>query len=129
MDEILNRIVREIPLDDQTTVIGHSIGCLLAMRLAEKHELDSLVLVAGWDYDDLCQGHVKFWKTKIDHSLIRKNVNKRFVIHSDNDPYYTAIAGEDMSKRLQAKFILVKGAGHFTEKDIGKQFPQMLDFI
>jgi predicted alpha/beta hydrolase family esterase len=81
-------------------VIGHSLGTLLAMRLAEKHSYKKMILVAGWDFNDLTSEHRLFWKTKIDHSKIKKNVKEIYCISSDNDPFITAITAEDMSKRL-----------------------------
>lgn len=129
MEVILTRIEKECPVDVETTVIGHSIGCLLALRLAERHKFQKMILVVGWDYDDLTEEHKLFWKTKIDHSIIKNNVQNIFVVHSDNDPYTTVFQAEEMSKRLNAKFVLIKGAGHFTKKDIGGQAPVILDVI
>ena len=54
-------IEENVPLDSNIVVFGHSLGCLLAMRLAEKHALGKLFLVAGWDFDDLTTEHQSFW--------------------------------------------------------------------
>lgn len=113
-------------LDKDTTIIGHSLGTLLAMRLAEKYPLKELVLVSGWDFDDLTEGHKLFWKTKTDHSAIKRNVSKIFVVHSDNDPYITAAQAVDMSKRLNGEFLLIKKLGHFTKI---RKLPQLLKFF
>jgi predicted alpha/beta hydrolase family esterase len=103
--------------DKDTIVITHSLGSLVAFRLAEKQAFKKLIVVAAWDYNDLCIGHKSFWvKPLLDHAKIRKNVQDITVIHSGNDPYVTANISGEMSKRLGAKDMLVRGAGHFAKK-------------
>lgn len=118
-------------LNEETIVIGHSIGCLIGMRLAEKYKFKKLILVAGWDFDDLQEEHLNFWKRKMNHEKIKNNVKEIVVITSDNDPYTTAAVANEMSKRLGAEYVLVPGAGHFTESTSGgrKEFPEILDAI
>lgn len=120
-------IEKNIPLDEHMIVFGHSLGCLLALRLAEKHSFAKLFLVAGWDFDDLTAEHQSFWPNKLNHAAIRRNVKEIYCLSSDNDPYITAFTVEEMSKRLEGKFILVKGAGHFTEEYDIKQIPTILE--
>lgn len=115
LDKLLGYLERRI--DKGTIIIGHSLGGVLALRLGEKIRFKKLISVAGWDYDDLYAQHRLFWKNKIEHDSIIKNVGETVVIHSDNDPYLTALQAENMSQRLKGKFILVKDAGHFTNKD------------
>src|SRR3989344_595140 len=109
-------IEENVPLDSNIVVFGHSLGCLLAMRLAEKHALGKLFLVAGWDFDDLTTEHQSFWPNNINHRAIKENVNNIYCISSENDPFITATIAEEMSKRLNGQFLLIKGAGHFMEE-------------
>ncbi|HTK03616.1 MAG TPA: alpha/beta hydrolase [Alphaproteobacteria bacterium] len=129
MSKILKYIESLKVIDKDTIIVGHSLGNLLAMRLAEKFKYKQMILVSAWDYDDLCEGHKLFWKNKINHAKIKKNVKNIVVIHSDNDPYYTQISAEDTSKRLNAKFVLIKNGGHFGSKERIKKLPQILEFI
>lgn len=99
------------------------------MRLAEKYSFDKLFLVASWDYNDLTAEHRLFWKTPINHALIKQHVDKIYCVSSDNDPYVTAFIAEEMSKRLGATFILVKGVGHFTAKDRVTTMPVILPYL
>lgn len=117
-----------IPLDNNMLVLGHSLGCLLAMRLAEKHVFGKLFLVAGWDFNDLTTEHQSFWTNNINHTAIKKNVNDIYCISSDNDPYMTAFTVEEMSRRLDGKFILMKGAGHFTKEFGVTKIPEVLQY-
>ncbi len=116
-------------LDKETVVIGHSIGSVLALRLAERYRFGKMILVAGWDFDDLQAEHQLFWPNKINHDRIKKNVKEIYCLTSDNDPYTTAYQVEEMSKRLGGKFILVPGAGHFTEKFNITTLPQVLECV
>lgn len=116
-------------VDENSILIGHSLTCLLAMRLAERRKFNKMILVAGWDFDDLTYEHRLFWKTKLDHQTIRKNIKEINVIHSDNDPYFTSYQAEEMSKRLGGSFTLIKGAGHFTKKDGVVEIPQILELF
>jgi predicted alpha/beta hydrolase family esterase len=116
-------------LDQKTSVIGHSLGCLLGLRLAEKHSFRKLILVSGWDFDDLTSEHKLFWPNKINHAKIKKNVKKIFCLHADNDPYITAFQAEEMSKRLKGKFFLIKKAGHFTAEEGITQIPELLKIV
>jgi uncharacterized protein len=129
LKSILTLIEKNVKPNSDTVVIGHSLGCLVAMRLAEQHQYKKMILVSGWDFDDLTEGHKKFWKSKINHVKIQKNVSEIIIVHSDNDPYITACQAEDMSKRLNGRFVLVKGAGHFTSKDGITKIPELLQFV
>lgn len=129
MAKQLAYIEENININNETVIIGHSIGCLLAMRLAEKLSFGKMILIAGWDFDDLTKEHQLFWPNKINHTKIKENVKEIYCISSDNDPYMTAFTVEAMAKRLDAKFILVHGAGHFTN-DFGiTEIPQMLELL
>jgi len=129
MKKQLAFIEKNFKFDKDTFVFGHSLGTLLAMRLAEKHKYKSMFLVAGWDFDDLTvPEHKLFWQSKINHSKIKQNVKEIYCISSDNDPYTTAVVTEQMSKRLSGKFILLKGKGHFTEKFGVTKIPELLKY-
>ena len=129
MDKALSSIKKSIPLTKDSIIIGHSLGALLAMRLAEKQEFQKIFLIEGWDFDDLTREHISFWKTKINHTAIKKHIKDIFVVASDNDPYMTPFTEEEMSKRLGGTFILVKGAGHFLKKTGVTTIPQLLKYI
>lgn len=112
-----------------SVVIGHSLGSLLAMRIAEKNAYETMILIAGWDFNELTTQHQLFWKTSMNHEAIKKNVRNIYVVSSDNDPYITAITAEDMCKRLGGKFILVPGAGHFTATYNVNSVPELLQLL
>jgi uncharacterized protein len=116
-------------VSNDSVVIGHSLGSLLTMRLAEKHSYQKMILVAGWDFNDLTVEHHLYWQTPINHAEIKKHVKEIYVASSDNDPYITAFLAEEMCKRLDGKFILIKGAGHFTKEYGITKIPELIKLV
>jgi uncharacterized protein len=120
-----------LKVDEDTLVVGHSLGALLGLRLAERQKFKKLILVSGWDFDDgLEPKHRLFWPNNIDHNKILENVKEFVVIHSDNDPYTSVQVAEDMCKKLNGKFVLVPNGGHLSQKQGNKtELPEILPFI
>ncbi len=129
MNKQLNFIENLLEIDKETTVIGHSLSCLLALRLAERCSYQKMILVAGWDFNDLTKEHRSFWPNKINHDLIKKNIKEIYCITSDNDPYITLFQVKEMSKRLGAKYIVIKKGRHFATTNKTKQIIQLLPLI
>jgi uncharacterized protein len=129
MELQLKTIQDLVEIDKDTIIISHSLSCLLAMRLAERKSYKKMILVAGWDINDLTPQHRLFWTTSINHAKIKENVKEIYCFSSDNDPYFTLYQNEEMCKRLGGKFSLVKNAGHFTTKDGITKIPQMLKYL
>jgi predicted alpha/beta hydrolase family esterase len=146
MQAQLDFTLQHFPIQEDTILVGHSLGSLLALRIAEKVPVHKLYLFAGWDFDDLTVEHQLFWKTPIEHAKITENVQEIYCLTSDNDPYMTAFTVLQMSKRLQGKFVLLKGYGHFCKdgdpavlelKTLGlvgneqevKQIPEALEYF
>jgi len=124
--EQMKFIENTIPLGKDMLLFGHSLGSVLALRLAEKHSFRKMFLVAGWDFDDLTAEHKSYWPNKLNHAVIKKNVKHIYVTSSENDPYMTDFTMKEMAKRLSATYIFVKGAGHFTDKFGITKIPQLL---
>lgn len=116
-------------IDSKTVIIGHSLGALIAMRLAEKYKFAKMFLVAGWDYNDLTVEHQSFWSNAMGHAAIKDNVKEIYCLESDNDFVITSFMSEEMCKRLSGKFILVPGAGHFLGKVGITQIPEILEYL
>jgi len=122
-------IEKEIPLSSDFIVFGHSLGTLLAMRLAEKHQFSKLFLISGWDYDDLTPEHRSFWPGKLNHNAIQKNVKNIYVISTNNDPYMTEFTMKEMSTRFGATYVFIKDAGHFTTDSGRTEIPELIPLI
>lgn len=129
LGEQMAYLEKNIPFHKDMIVFGHSLGSVLALRLAEKYAFTKMFLVAGWDFNDLYPQHALFWPNALQHEIINKNVHETYIFTSDNDPYMTAFQCEEMSKRLNGTFILMKGAGHFTDTFGIVKIPELLAYI
>ena len=98
-EQIQDFIVKTNTIDKDTTIIGHSLGCLMVLRLAEKYSYTKMFLVSGWDFNDLTPNHQLFWKKPLDHSKIENNVKSIVCIGSDNDPYFTFFTTEEITSQ------------------------------
>ena len=76
METMLKFILEKNFVDGETVVIGHSLGSVLALRLAERIKFGKGILLAAWDYNDLTPEHQSFWQTMMDHKKILSNVNE-----------------------------------------------------
>lgn len=129
METMLKYIIDGRFVDENTVVIGHSLGSVLALRLAERVKFRQGILLAGWDYNDLTPEHQTFWKNMMNHELIKKNVAEWVTIISDNDPYVTKFIAHEMADRLGAKTVDAGMKGHFLTKDGVTEVNEVLDFV
>ncbi len=129
MEPMLKFILEKNFVDKDTIVIGHSLGSVLAMRLAECIGFKKGILFAAWDYNDLTPEHQSFWQTMMDHKKILSNVNEWVFPLSENDPYVTIAIAKEVAARLNGKVIEVGKKGHFGKDDKVTEVPEILEFI
>lgn len=129
MEAMLKFILEKKFIDKYTVVIGHSLGSVLAMRLAEKIPFTKGIMVAGWDYNDLTPEHKSFWKNMINHELIKSHVSEWVGLISENDPYVTKIIAHEMMGRLNGKAVDVGQRGHFGKDDGIKELPEIMKYL
>jgi hypothetical protein len=128
--ELMLKLITEADfVDSKTVVIGHSLGAVLALRIAERVTFQKGILIAGWDFNELTPEHQSFWPNMIDHAKIKENVGEWVVTISDNDPYITAVLEEDMAKRLGAKIIKAGRRGHYCARDGVTEVSEILEFV
>ncbi len=128
MEIMLKYIFENKLVEADTVVIGHSLGSVLALRLAERVKYKKGIILAGWDYNDLTPEHQNFWVKMTDHTKIKENVSSWVTIISDNDPYVTKIIAHEMAARLGAKAVDVGSKGHFLVKDGVTEVREILEF-
>lgn len=129
MDDMLSQIMEKGFVDKDTVVIGHSLGAVLALRLAERATFAKGILLAVWDFNDLTPEHETFWKNKIDHDSIKRNVSDWVFLISDNDPYVTKFIAHEVASRLSGMAVDVGARGHFGAKDGVVEVPEILEYL
>ncbi len=127
----MEQMLKVLTVDKDTVVIGHSLGALLGLRLAERQKFKKLILVSGWDYNDLFPQHKLFWPNNLDHEKIKNNVKEFVVIHGSNDPYTTEWGAKEMAKRLNTQqMVIVPNGGHLSKKEGNRvDLPEILPYI
>lgn len=130
MEPMLKKILDKNFVDENTLVIGHSLGSVLTLRLAEKAKFNKGILFAGWDFNDLTEEHKSFWQNMLDHQTIKENVSNWVVPISDNDPYISVFQTEEMAKRLGGTTLKLGNRGHFSKKQGNiTQIPEILKYV
>ncbi len=120
-------VLKGLDIDENTILIGHSIGCLTILQYLEKYKtkVNSCLFVAGWFNlsEETMQEEgtpeiVNPWtKAPLDFDKIKKNCPKFAALFSDNDPYVSADQAKLFEQRLNAKTIIEHNKGHYNETE------------
>jgi hypothetical protein len=129
-------------VDENTYLIGHSVGCITILRFLEQLPADKkvggVVLVAGFT-DDI--SHIEevgdelksFFEAPILWDEIKPKANKFTVILSDDDPYVDLKYGNEFKEKLGAKIVVKEGMKHFSGGVDGEEscdeLPAILEVI
>ena len=123
--------------DDDTYLIGHSVGCITILRYLElltpEEKIGGAVLVAGFT-DNLGFEELKnFFEKPIDFEAIKQHSSKFVAIHSDNDPYVSLKHGDIFKEKLGAKLIVKHNFKHFSgpvdKEDSCTELPDVVESI
>lgn len=121
-------------IDDDTFVIGHSSGAILAFVLAQKvsKPIGATVCVSVFHDNSLkWEANDKLFDVDFDFKSAKNNAKERLVIHSDDDPYVPVEQAKYVADNIGAEFILIPGQGHFNlEKSKAyNKFPKLLEIL
>ena len=125
----------EKELNEDCTIIGHSIGCAFILNLLENSpkQIKAAFLVAGFtgklDNTKVDKINSTIAEREFDWEKIRKNCKRFVVFQSDNDPFVPLQKGKELAEKLGAEFILIKKAGHFNKKSGFTQFKRLFEEI
>lgn len=121
-------------IDENTILIGHSLGGLFLLRILEKlnHPIKAAFFVGtpigvrpilNFDRDSAFCGFDFNWEEI-------KNKSKNFVVfQSDTDPYVGLENGKELAKNLGVELSFVPNAGHFNKKAGYLKFEQLKDKV
>jgi predicted alpha/beta hydrolase family esterase len=129
--ELLGKLVGKP--DEGTYLVGHSLGCILAMRylegLSPGEKIGGAVLVAGFS-DSLGIPELKsFFPRPLDFEKMKRHCGKFVAIHSDNDRYVALRHGEIFREKLGAKLIVLHNKGHFSTSEGTIELPEALSAV
>lgn len=132
----LKKIVGKLNKD--TYFVAHSIGCQAVMRFLEREnyndKIGKIIFIAGWFKlknleNKEARKIAKPWiNTPINFDKIKQKISKLTVFLSTNEPYGFVEENKTIFiEKLNAKVLIKKDKGHFTEDDKVKEMPEIID--
>ena len=121
-------------LNEETILIGHSLGAAFALRLPESMQqpIRSTILVApvwGIMGNEFDARMTTFTVQPYDWERIHRQCGTFSIFQSDNDPYIEVVKTEQLAKNLATSVTMVPGAGHFNSGAGYTQFPALLKLL
>lgn len=112
------------------TIIGHSLGCIEALRFVSQHDVSNvnLILVSGFDEttNTLPELH-EFTDSPLDLDNILPKIKKAVVISAIDDDIVPTHYSYTLSKHLNCKFILLPSGKHFIDRDKIFELPSVYE--
>jgi len=128
-------------IDENTILVGHSIGCQTILRFVEKlpenTRVGGIILVAAWLHltdetwdEEYTKEIAKPWlETPIDFEKIKSHAKNIICIQSEDDPYVPVADAEIFEEKLGAKIIFLKNSGHIAAEDGVTALPEVIEAI
>lgn len=119
-------------LNEDTILIGHSLGVPFALNVVERFKVGATYLVAGFygkAGNDFDPGMVTFAQRDFNWDRIRGNCEKFVVYHSDNDPYTKLEKAHQLAEKLNIEVTLIPGAEHINQSAGYTKFEKLLKDI
>lgn len=118
-------------IDQNTIIIGHSLGGVFTLRVLEKitQPIKAAVFVGtpigvrpilNYDRDNAFGGFEFDWKN------IKTKANSFIAYQSDDDPYVSLGNGQELAKKLGVELTFIPNAGHFNKRAGYTEFPDLL---
>jgi hypothetical protein len=121
-------------LNDETILIGHSLGPAFILNVLEKSHTKIKVafFISGFTgllNHDIDKINHTFTDKNFNWNKIKNNCSKFYLINSDNDPYVPLIKGSNLAEKLDATFIVLQNAGHINSAAGFDTFPLLLELV
>ena len=125
--------------DEQTYLVGHSMGCQTIARylegLPEGVKVGGAVFVAGFfkrltglEGDASVQETDRHWLTApLDLAKVKSHLLKSVAIFSDDDPWVPLDNQDDFRDKLGSEIIIEHGMGHFSGSTGMTELPVVLE--
>lgn len=119
--------------DENTYLIGHSLGCIAILRYLESFAIDKkiggAIFVAGFPESIGIDEIKSFFIDPLDYEKIKNSVKKLIAINSDNDPYVPLKNGDILKDKLGAELIVVPKGSHLNEGAGFTKLPIVLESL
>lgn len=133
LSEWLHHFRQMVSVDENTILIGHSLGVPFILRFLEQcpkeKNIKAAFLVAGFDHSLGIAEIDNFVDKSFDWKKIKSSSKLFFVINSDNDPYIPLPIGENLAKKLNTNLIVEHNAGHINDPSGFLSYPHLPQLI
>lgn len=125
--------IKSLPKNEKICFIGHSLGPLFILHVAEKYgiKLDCAIFVSPfldkldrWEFN---LANASFYRTDFDFEKLKRLIPVSYVLYSDNDPYVSRNHSVLFAKAMDSSLIMVRKAGHMNSAVNLNEFPLVLD--
>lgn len=133
LSEWFHYFEKNISVNQNTIMIGHSLGVSFILRFLEqldlKKSINASFLIAGFERSLDIPEIENFVEKPFNWQKIKVSCEKFFVINSDNDPYIPIQIGEDLAKNLETKLLIEHEGNHLDAPDGFLSYPRLLNLI
>lgn len=122
-------------LDEESVIVGHSIGATFLLSVLEKLEkpIYAAVFVSGFlnDLGDEQFDSINrtFYQKEFDWDRIKRNAEKVAIFHGSDDPYVPTAQALALARRLETEPIIIPNGGHLNEAAGFTEFPELLEEV
>lgn len=119
-------------IDKESVLIGHSLGCVTALRfLQNKNQaVKGYVLVSGFDEEQQTLPELRSHTlSPLGYATLTDLADKRISIISTNDEIVSPSSSRVLAEALKTQVILEENAGHFLDREGYTTFPTLLEAI
>lgn len=119
-------------ISEDTTFVTHSLGGIFLIKflLEYKVKVKKILLVAPFnnlEFEKEQELYDTFYVEKL--KKLKELCHDIICIYSDNDPYIPENNTCNLANELEAKKVLICGAGHFTGKNGYREFKELLNYL
>lgn len=126
--DIVADLLANLRVDENTVLIGHSLGCVMALKFLERFNkpVAKLVLAGGFitpKFKDKRRPFEKTFNWQFDARTVKKNVRELVILHDDTDPIVPLKSAQEMQAAFGGKLVRFTAQKPHIK---GKEEPEVL---
>lgn len=122
--------------DQQTYIVGHSLGCITALLYMQQQlelasvSLGGALLVSGFDeWLYTLPELVDFVQIPVQFEPLIHAIQQRIVVAAADDEIVPVIFSRRLAEHMQAELYELEHGGHFLDRDGFTEFPLVLELL
>ena len=128
-EEQVDFVLKNIEITKDTVLLGHSLGAVVALKVAEKIQVKGLITVGGFlepKFKDRPRVFEPNFRWSFDFNRIKNNAKKIIILSDKNDYAIPLEQGRLLAEKLNGTLIeTIAEKPHFT----GEKEPWVLDAV